>query len=237
MIDAGEEMEKWQKAVGACNEEALAAGVPSMGGGIGMAPFDTIGDSLRGTQGIMLDMYRCPEKLHEAMDRIADLTITSAIEMADAARGIMVTFPLHKGDDTFMSDKQFEEFYWPSLKKVILALIEEGLIVMCFAEGRYERRLEQISELPKGWTMWHFDQTDMANAKRVIGDVCCIAGNVPTSVVSTGTPQQVKDNCRRLIEVCAPGGGYILTGGASVAETTADNMRAFMEAAKEYGNY
>jgi uroporphyrinogen-III decarboxylase len=77
----------------------------------------------------------------------------------------------------------------------------------------------------------------MANVKRVIGDVCCIAGNVPSSVISTGTPQQVKESCRKLIEICAPGGGYMLTGGAAVSETSAENLRAFTEAAKEYGVY
>jgi hypothetical protein len=150
VIEAGEEMEKWQKAVRICNREAVAAGVPLLGGGMGMAPFDTIGDSLRGTQGVIMDMYRRPDKLHEAMDMLADIMISSAVEVADASGGIIVNFPLHKGDDTFMSDKQFEEFYWPSLKKVILGLIDEGLLVELFAEGRYERRLDAISELPKG---------------------------------------------------------------------------------------
>ena len=28
--------------------------------------------------------------------------------------------PLHKGDDTFMSDKQFDKFYWPSLQKLFM---------------------------------------------------------------------------------------------------------------------
>ncbi len=237
LIDAGEEMEKWQKAVDACNEEGQAAGFPSMRGGMGVAPFDTLGDALRGTQGIIMDMYRQPDKLHAAMDKIADITIDNALAMTDNATGIMVSFPLHKGDDTFMSDEQFETFYWPSLKKVILALIEEGLMVMCFAEGRYERRLEALSELPKGWTMWQFDQTDMANVKRVLGDVCCISGNVPSSLISKGTPQAVKERCRQLIETCGKGGGYILTGGAAVAETNPENLRAFMEAAKEYGVY
>ena len=237
VIDAGEEMEKWLEAVTACNDEAQAAGFPSIRGGMGVAPFDTLGDSLRGTQGVILDMYRQPDKLHEAMDRVADLTIANALSTANDANGIMVSFPLHKGDDTFMSDKQFEEFYWPSLKKVILALIDEGLMVMCFAEGRYERRLEALSELPKGWTMWQFDQTDMGNVKRVIGDVCCISGNVPSSLVATGTARAVKEYCRKLIETCGKGGGYILTGGASVSETNPENLRAFMEAAREYGVY
>jgi uroporphyrinogen-III decarboxylase len=53
----------------------------------------------------------------------------------------------------------------------------------------------------------------------------------------TGTPKEVKEYCRKLIEVCAPGGGFILTGGARVDQGNPDNLRAMMEAAKEYGRY
>jgi uroporphyrinogen-III decarboxylase len=237
IIDAGKEMEKWQKAVDDCNTEARAAGFPSLRGGMGVAPFDTIADSLRGTQGAILDMYRQPDKVLEATEKIADLTIENAISTANESQGLMVSFPLHKGDDTFMSQKQFETFYWPTLKKVILALINEGLMVMLFAEGRYEMRLETIKDLPKGWTQWQFDQTDMAKAKEILGDTACISGNVPASLVCTGTPQEIKEYCRKLIEVCGKGGGYILTGGASATEAPAENLRAIMEAAKEYGVY
>ena len=237
LIDAGKEMEKWQKAVDDCNREGLGAGFPSMRGGMGVAPFDSIADSLRGTRGVALDMYRQPDKLHEAMEGIADRTIEQAITTANDSNGIMVSFPLHKGDDTFMSDEQFDTFYWPTLKRVILALIEEGLMVMLFAEGRYQRRLARIAELPRGWTMWQFDQTDMTKAKEILGDTACIAGNVPASLVCTSTPQEVKEYCRKLIEVCGKGGGYILTGGASATEAPAENLRVIMEAAKEYGVY
>jgi uroporphyrinogen-III decarboxylase len=85
--------------------------------------------------------------------------------------------------------------------------------------------------------VWWFDRTDMSRAKRILGDRNCISGNVPTSLLCTGTPQEIKEYCRKLIEVCAPGGGYILNGGASVHNTTAENLRAMMEAAKEYGAY
>ena len=237
LIDAGKEMSKWQKAVSACNREALAVGLPSIQCGAAAAPFDTIGDALRGTQGIMMDMYRQPDKLNRAMDFIADINIERAIEGANASGGITVWFALHKGDDTFMSPKQFETFYWPTLKKVIMALINEGIMVSLFAEGRYLTRLDVIKELPKGWAIWHFDQTDMATAKKVIGDSACIMGNVPTSLMCTGTAKDVKEYCRKLIEICAPGGGYILTGGASATETNAENLHAMMNAAKEYGVY
>jgi len=237
IVDAGREMEKWQEVVGDCSREALAAGFPSIRGGSTLAPFDSIADILRGTRGITKDMYRQPDKLIEAMNKIADMTIEQALSMANASGGIMVGFPLHKGDDTFMSQQQFEKFYWPSLRKVILALINEGFMVMLVAEGRYEMRLETIKDLPRGWTWWHFDQTDMAKVKKILGDTACIAGNVPSSLVYTGTPQDVKEYCRKLIEVCGQDGGYILTGGASATNVPPENLRAFMEAAKEYGVY
>jgi len=237
IVDAGKEMERWQKVVADCSREALAAGFPSIRGGSTLAPFDCIADILRGTSGVTKDMYRQPDKLIEAMERITELTIEQAVSSANAFGAIMVGFPLHKGDDTFMSPKQFEKFYWPTLKKVILALIDEGLMVSLVAEGRYEMRLETIKDVPKGWTWWHFDQTDMAKAKKALGGVACIAGNVPSSLLYTGTPQDVKEYCRKLIEICGEGGGYILAGGSGVEKLNPDNLHAFMEAAKEYGVY
>ena len=145
--------------------------------------------------------------------------------------------PLHKGDDTFKSDKQFEEFYWPGLRAVFMAMIEEGLVPMPFAEGRYTNRLKQINDTPKSGVVWWFDQTNMVQAKKTIGDICCIVGNVPTSVMMKGSVEQVKENCRKLIEDCASGGGYILGGGASIDRGKMENLRAMMDAAKEYGVY
>jgi len=78
---------------------------------------------------------------------------------------------------------------------------------------------------------------DMAKAKKVLGDTACIAGNIPVTTLCTGTPQAVKEHCKKLIEACAKGGGYILTGGATMDRGNPDNLRAVMEAAKEYGMY
>jgi len=234
MIAAGEEMEKQRKIMAEFNKEAREMGFPEGRGGLALAPFDVLADSLRGTVGVSIDMYRQPEKLLEAIDMITEINIKRHIETP----GHTIGFPLHKGDDTFMSRKQFEKFYWPSLKKTIDALIEEGIMVSLFAEGAYNERLEYIGDFPKGWVTWMFDKTDMARAKKMVGKTCCIAGNVPGSIVITGTPKQVKEECRKLIETCAPGGGYILAGGCSATETkNPANFRAFMEAAREYGVY
>ncbi len=57
------------------------------------------------------------------------------------------------------------------------------------------------------------------------------------SLLTTGTAGDVKEYCRKLIEDCAAGGGYILSTGASVDKAPAENIRAMMEGAKEYGVY
>jgi uroporphyrinogen-III decarboxylase len=171
------------------------------------------------------------------MERIAPLTIASAISSITPGGAPIVIMPLHKGADTFMSIKQYETFYWPTFKKVVMAIVNEGITPVLFAEGSYNKRLDIIGDFPKGSVAWYFDQTDIFKAKEKIGDRCCIMGNVPTSMILTGTPKEVKDYCRKLIEVCGKGGGYILAAGANVDNGAPENMRAMMAAAREYGVY
>jgi uroporphyrinogen-III decarboxylase len=237
LMDAGKEALKWQQAVAESSREALEAGYPSMWGGFAGAPFDTVGDFLRGTHGIMLDMYRQPDRIHEAMERITPFAIDAGIASANASGCPVVVMPLHKGTGGFMSSKQFETFYWPTFKRVMMGLINEGIVPMPFAEGNYINRLETIKDMPRASTIWWFEQMDMSKAKEVLGDTACISGNVPISLLCTGTPQEVKEYCRKLIEVCAPGGGYILNGSASMNKGNAENLRVMMEAAREYGTY
>jgi uroporphyrinogen-III decarboxylase len=237
LAEVGQELAEWYKVMGECEKERIALGLPHLMSGGAEAPFDILGDKLRGTRGIMTDMFRRPDKLQEAMEKIVPISLEAGIEGANRSGIPLSAFALHKGNDTFMSSKQFETFYWPSLKKICLGLIDEGLVPLLFAEGSYINRLDVITDLPKGSAIWWFEHMDMARAKAVLGDKACIAGNLPASVVCTGTRQDVKAYCRKLIEVAGKGGGYILAGGAGINNTNPDNIRAVMEAAKEYGVY
>jgi hypothetical protein len=237
LLDVGKELSVWAKMIGEFSNWSQESGYPAGKLLFAKAPFDTIGDTLRGTKGIIKDMFRQPEKLLEAIDAVTDFTIKQTIEDANATQAISAMFPLHKGADGLMSLKQFEKFYWPSLKKVIDALLKEGIRSELFAEGSYTSRLETVNEFAKGDVGWLLDKTDMALAKKIIGKTCCISGNVPTSIMITGGPKEVKEYCRKIIEICAPGGGFILSGGAVVDQGNPDNLRAMMEAAEEYGRY
>jgi hypothetical protein len=211
-------------------------GFPAYFGGGCKAPYDILGDTLRGMRGIVVDLYRYPDKVLAACDRLVSVALDWALKRPPLGTPI-VFLPLHKGADGFMSDEQFKTFYWPSLRAVLMGLIEEGIIPFLFAEGRYGSRLEAIMDLPKGKTIWLFDQTDMARAKETIGQVACIQGNVPLSLLHAGTVEQVVEYTKNVIDVAGKGGGYIMDMGAVADDGKPENLRAMIETAKQYGVY
>jgi hypothetical protein len=137
LMDAGAEALQWAMALGAFEGEMSAAGFPPLVGGFTKAPFDVLGDTLRGTKGIMLDMFRQPDKLLEAMEALVPLMIKMGVGAAQTTGVPIIFMPLHKGADGFLSDEQYKKFYWPTLRKVMLGLIEEGCIPFPAAEGGY----------------------------------------------------------------------------------------------------
>ena len=234
---AGREMEKWRSKIVEFNEEIKNMGFPPFSGGGGGAPFDAISDFLRGMQGAMLDMYRQPDKLLEACDRILQNTLERGIPTVKKSGIPRVFMALHRGSDGFMSLKQFETFYWPGLKKVIVAFIDEELTPCIFFEGDWTQRLEYLLELPKGKILGHFDAVDIFRAKEVLKDHMCIRGNIPSSLLGTGTVDEVKSYCKKLIDVVGKDGGYIMSPRSSVDEVKPENFKTMIEFTKEYGVY
>ena len=217
--------------------ELMGLGFPSYRSCGSKAPFDILGDTLRGTKGVILDMFRQPEKVLAACERLVQVAVDWPLKRPGGPPTPVVFLPLHKGADGFMSDEQFNTFYWPTLRKVLLGFIEEGMIPFCFAEGRYNTRLETIKDLPKGKSVWLFDQTDMAHAKATIGQVACLEGNMPLSLLHAGTADEVAAHTRKLIDEAGEGGGYIMDIGAVADGGKDENLHAMIETTKEYGVY
>ena len=237
LIQAGEAAVEWGKNIRQFNATIMGRGIPAMGGGFVKAPFDVIGDTLRGTKGVMMDMFRHPDELIEACQRLTPLIVKAGVAGARATGAHYVMIPLHKGADGFMSEGQFLTFYWPTLRKILIGLIDEGLVPIPFAEGSYNTRLEIISDLPKGRCIWYFDQTDMARAKQTIGKVACLQGNVPLDLMCTGTPDEVTAYCKEVIAIAGKDGGFILSTGAGLQGAKAENVKALIDAGKTYGLY
>lgn len=236
--EAGKLVLDWQQKTMPVSRKLNEMGFPSYYGSSAEAPFDIMGDALRGTRGIVMDMYRHPDKLLEAMGKVTKMMIKMGVSAARLGNSPVCMMPLHKGADGFMSDGQFRKFYWPSLKDVCLGLIEEGIVPLLFAEGGYNTRLEVIRDLPRGKTIWYFDYTDMSRAKETLGNTACIQGNVPLSLLEVGTPEDVETYCRKLIDTAGKDGGFILSpGGVMGRSSKTENVRTMLKCAREYGVY
>src|SRR3990172_5880518 len=181
----------------------IGAGAPGGGSGSTFAPFDTISDRLRGMRGTMLDMYRLPDKLLKACDKILEWEMSAATPARPDAKGNPVRsgMPLHRGSDGFMSIKDFEKFYWPTLKRIIDMKIKLGYKVAPFWEGIWDDRLEYLLDFPKGTVVFHCEKTDVFKAKEVLKDHMCIQGGVPPTLLQAGSVQDVEEHCKKLIKI------------------------------------
>ena len=238
MGDADKANARWHQKVGEVNRAGMAMGLPSFSVlAIGGSPLDNVGAALRGTKGLAKDMFKQPERLIEYLERTVEISIRDSVAIANATNVPVMMMPLHRGADGWMSEAQFNKFYWPYMRRVLMGQIEEGLVPCYFVEGAYNSRLHIIKDVPKGKVIWFFDQTDIFKAKEVLGDHCCLMGNLPASMLATASTDEVKAQCKELIEKVGVGGGYILAPGATSDSSKIENLDAMLQAAKEYGVY
>ncbi len=214
-------------------------GMPQSMGGVFLAPFDYLADGLRGLRGIMLDVRRQPDKVQAACEALIPDIVNAALAIADPLRRYPIFVPLHRGAFPFLSPKQFDEYYWPSLKKVMLILIEAGYTIRAYLEGDWGPNWHHFRELPKGKVLCDIDvQGDIFKAKEDLGGYQCIAGGVPDSLLILGNPAEVRDRVKLLCETVAKDAGFIINGGCGIPyDTKPENFRAMLDATLEYGRY
>jgi hypothetical protein len=145
---------------------------------------------------------------------------------------------MHRGCTPFISREHFETIYWPTLRPIFDALWAQGTQVLMYAEGKWDAHLERFAELPAGSMIFHLDRTDPLLAHRILGGKFCLSGGLPNALLAFGSADEVKAQCRRLIETIGAGGGYIMDASAIIQnDATIGNLRAMTDATLEYGKY
>lgn len=233
-LEAGQELARWQSKIGEpglarFSQEIKELGFPVFTQSLAPVPFDMISDHLRGLRGVMLDIHRQPDKLIAACEKVLPIILDRAIGSARNSGNPRIFIVLHNGSDGFISLKQFDTFFWPTFKGLILGLIDKGLTPCVFFNGDCTSRLKYLLELPPGRVLIHFEKTDIFKAKEVLRGHMCIEGNVPVSLLQTGTAREVTDYCRKLIDVVGRGGGLIMSSSAPVDEVKPENLKAMYE--------
>lgn len=226
-----------QQLGGLIEDMKINAGLPIIAGGFCKAPYDLFSDFLRGSKGCMMDMFQNQDRLLQAMAKARVLLLKNVAATTKLFGCNHIFIPLHWGLDGFMSPDQFKTFYWPELRKIIMSLIDKDMVPCLLWEGNCESRLEVIADIPPGKAVYWFEGTDMFKAKEVLGDIVCLRGNVPASILNTGTADDVDDYCRKLIQKVGKGGGFILDGAIGIPdEAKVENVVAMAESVRKYAN-
>ena len=213
-----------------------AAGFPLANGSVSTSPYDIIADYFRGATGMMKDLYRHKDKLKLVLDKMSTIVTRMTIENAKLAGHPIVFIPIHWAPDAFMSPKQFEEFWWPPFRKMLMGMIEADLIPMPMWESDCTKRLEVIKDIPAGKCIYWFERTDLVKAYEVLGDRVALRGNLSPSLLTTGKPEEVDAAVKHLVDnIWNKGGCMMLDGAFGIPdETPVDNVRAMFNAARKY---
>ncbi len=234
---AGREFKKYDAKVKRFNKMVRDMGFPDFLQGAAMPPYDIAANTLRGMTGMMLDIFRQPEKIEKICEFILQRELAQPKPQPSENGYYRIFMTNTRGDDSFMSMAQFKRFYWPTFSKLVKGLVKKGLTPCIFFEGNFTSRLEYLLEFPKGSILARFDRTDIFRAKDVLKGHLCIEGDVPSSLLQIGTKDDVIAHCKKLIDYCGKGGGFILGPRSSTDEANPENLLAMIEFTKEYGKY
>jgi hypothetical protein len=109
---------------------------------------------------------------------------------------------------------------------------------MFYAEGNWDAHLNAFHKLPERSMVYHIDRGDPQKIHDKLHDKFAISGGVSNVTLAVGTPEQVRAEVRKLIDILGKEGGYIMDASAIMQnDTTPENMKAMVEATREFGVY
>ncbi len=180
------------------------------------------------------DLYYDPDPIERAITRMTDDLIEKQVKTAKLTGIDIVMLCEERAGAFFFPPAIFERFWWPYTKKIVEALWSEGIVTLFHLDTCWDKNLHYFKELPRGSAILELDSTtDLFLAKEVLHDHLCLKGDVPASLLSIGTPEEVRAYCRERVEKIGGRGGYILGSGCSVPpDAKPDNFRAMIESVK-----
>jgi MtaA/CmuA family methyltransferase len=193
---------------------------------------------LRGMSEFMVDIATGEEEdlVHALLDysrRVATRYAYALIECG--GRSTSIGEPL--AGPAMISPRHYRRYPWDHERRMVAELKEHGIVLHLHICGNTESITGDF--VATGAQVLEIDhKTDAARLKAATGDATCLLGNIDTNVLALGSAAEVDAACHEAIDICKPGGGFILGPGCAMAPTTpAENIHALVDSAKKYGSY
>ena len=239
LVKGGMAMMQYFNAFGPqCERLRKESGTVSAISGIFKAPLDILADKLRGYIGLVMDLVERPKKVMAACEALMPHLTWTALSGADPAKNVPIGWWMHRGCVPFISRDHFEKIFWPTTKPILQEIWKRGQQVLMYAEGKWAPHLERFRELPAGSVVYHCDRDDPLEVRRKLGEGFCLSGGIPNGLLAFGTPEQVRQRCKHVIDGVAGSGAYIMDSSAIMQnDAKVENVRAMTDFTREYGVY
>lgn len=190
-----------------------------------------------GLENFSLALYENRSFIETVLDRYCDWAVTVAERVCQLGFDVFVsTDDMAFKSAPFFSRQVFRDLFLPRFQR---AADKITLPWVLHSDGNLMPYLDDLIDLGiAGLHPVEKGAMDIRAVKREYGDKICLLGNVDLNLLGQGSPENVDEEVRGLIRDVAPGGGYIVTSGNSLAGyLLPENVLALTTAVQEYGSY
>lgn len=195
--------------------------------------------ALMGMENFMISLIEYPDEMHALLHQIAHFArgiFDRYLELG--VDGVGFSEDLGSQKALMLSPKLFREFFLPEYVYAFENLLKEKKIIHFHSCGCIHEIAGDLASI--GVTVLNPVQAranDLARVKRDTIGKTALSGGIDTHLLLTGTPEQVRDETIRVLEILKPGGGYVCGPDQSYPGIPAENMEMLWKTAREFGQY
>jgi uroporphyrinogen decarboxylase len=195
------------------------------------APF-THANLMRGPENVFRDIFNEKENFHELLEiALTGCIIYAVAAISAGADIILVGDAMSSGD--MISRQQYDEFCCSYTKRLIRMISRSGIRTILHTCGNTEDRLDLMAST--GANCLSLDEAvDLEKARKILGPDCCLMGNLNTTLLAMGSPEEVEEATKEAIDKAGRDGHLFISGGCLIQNCEAENMRAMIKTAREY---
>jgi len=194
----------------------------------------------RGYNNLIRDMYTDPELAHKLIRKMRD--VGEAIH--NFYRELGLGKDLSKIEAVDLYDNFLGHFSPSLLRKFVLPYYREwaekygwkhwNITSQCVLDPY----IEIMTEIPTKYVSYLTTFSNLKLFKETFTPrKVWIQTAYEASLMLNQTPEEIEKECKRIIEIMAPGGGFIMGTACLDWRTPEENIRTFIKASKKYGKY
>lgn len=197
--------------------------------------------SVRGMQGLMMDLHDYPDLMEELFEVERQLTaknVEAFLEAPTEIGWIDICWATGSG----LGPERFERWVLPDVVRAMeIVRAVPGKYLGLYTLGRIGKLLPMLVDAGVDFVeTFEPNEGDitLAEAKKAYGDKICLMGNFDCTILAFGTVEDARQEALRCLRDGMDGGGYVLATGDEVpADAKLDNLKAMVDTVQEHGRY